>query len=86
MYKFLNIILITFFLASKCYSEIINKVEIKNNNRITKETILVFSNIELGKDYNSNDLNQIIKDLYETNFFSDLSLNLYWDIRWFPIF
>ena len=76
MYKFLNIILITFFLASKCYSEIINKVEIKNNNRITKETILVFSNIELVKDYNSNDLNQIIKDLYETNFFSDLSLNL----------
>ena len=76
MYKFLNIILITFFLASKCYSEIINKVEIKNNNRITKETILVFSNIELGKDYNPNDLNQIIKDLYETNFFSDLSLNL----------
>ena len=55
MYKFLNIILITFFLASKCYSEIINKVNVVNNDRITKETILVFSNIEIGKNYDSNE-------------------------------
>ena len=76
MYKFLNIILITFFLASKCYSEIINKVNVVNNERITKETILVFSNIEIGKNYDLNDLDQIIKDLYQTNFFSNISLNL----------
>ena len=76
MYKFLNIILITFFLASKCYSEIINTVNVVNNDRITKETILVFSNIEIGKNYDSNDLDQIIKDLYQTNFFSNISLNL----------
>ena len=76
MYKFFNIILITCFLASKCYSEIINKVNIVNNERITKETILVFSNIEIGKNYDSNDLDQIIQDLYQTNFFSNISLNL----------
>ena len=76
MYKLLKIILITFFLTSKCYSEIINKVNIVNNDRITKETILVFSNIEIGKNYDSNGLNEIIKDLYKTNFFSDVSLNL----------
>ena len=76
MHKFFNIILITFFLALKCYSEIINKVNIVNNERITKETILVFSNIEIGKNYDSNDLDQIIQDLYQTNFFSNISLNL----------
>ncbi len=76
MHKFLYIILFTIFLASKCYSEIINKVNIVNNDRITKETILVFSNIEIGKNYDLNDLDQIIKDLYQTNFFSNLSLNL----------
>tara|TARA_B100001121_G_C18696711_1_gene625324 strand:+ start:2456 stop:4684 length:2229 start_codon:yes stop_codon:yes gene_type:complete len=76
MYKFFNIILITCFLASKCYSEIINKVNIVNNERITKETILVFSNIEIGKNYDSNDLDQIIQDLYQTNFFSNILLNL----------
>ena len=76
MYKFLNIVLISLFIATKSYSEIIKKVEIVNNDRITKETILVFSNIEIGKDYDANELDQIVRDLYETNFFSNLSVNL----------
>ncbi len=76
MYKFLITILFTLLLASKSNSEIINKVNIINNERITKETILVFSNIEIGTDYTSNDLNQVIRDLYSTNFFSNISLNL----------
>ena len=76
MYKFLNIILFTIFLVSKSYAEIINKVEIINNERITKETIIVFSNIQIGKDYDANNLDQVIKDLYGTNFFSNISLSL----------
>ena len=40
---------------------------------LLKKLFLVFSNIEIGKNYNSNDLNQIIKDLYETNFFSNVN-------------
>ena len=76
MNKILITFLFTFLLASKSYSEIIKKVNIINNERITKETILVFSDIKIGKDYTSNDLNQIIKDLFKTNFFSDISLNL----------
>ena len=43
---------------------------------LPKKLFLVFSNIEIGKNYRSNDLDQIIKDLYETNFFSNISLNL----------
>ncbi len=76
MYKFLNIILFTIVLVSKSYAEIINKVEIINNERITKETIIVFSNIQIGKDYDANNLDQVIKDLYGTNFFSNISLSL----------
>ena len=76
MYKFLNIVLITLLITTKCYSEVVNKVVIENNDRITKETILVFSNIEIGKNYDANELDQIVKDLFETNFFSDLSVNL----------
>ena len=76
MYKILITFIFTFLLASKCYSEIVKKVNIINNERITKETILVFSDIKIGKDYTSSDLNQIIKDLFSTNFFSDISLNL----------
>ena len=76
MFKFLNTILLFILLTTKSYSEIINKVNVINNDRITQETILVFSNIEIGKNYSPNDLNEIIKDLYKTNFFSNVSLNL----------
>ena len=76
MLKILNTIILFILLTTKSYSEVINKVNVINNDRITQETILVFSNIEIGKNYSLNDLNEIIKDLYETNFFSNVSLNL----------
>ena len=76
MYKILISIVIILFFTSKSNSEIVKKINIINNERITKETILVFSNIEIGKDYTANDLNQVIRDLYSTNFFSDITLNL----------
>ena len=56
--------------------EVINNVEIKNNNRITKETIITFGGIELGKDYSEQQLNEIFLDLFNTNFFSDIKFNV----------
>ena len=76
MLKILKIIVFIFFLTSYANSEVIKKVNVINNERISLETILVFSNIELGKNYNLNELDQIIKDLYNTNFFSNVSLKL----------
>ena len=76
MYKILLTLIITFLFATKSNSEIIKKVIVENNERITKDTILVFSDIKIGKDYTPNDLNLVIKDLFSTNFFSDISLNL----------
>ncbi len=76
MLKILKIIVFIFFFTSYANSEVIKKVSVINNERISLETILVFSNIEIGKDYNLNELDQIIKDLYNTNFFSNVSLNV----------
>ena len=76
MPKILFIFIYLFFLTSKSFSEVVEKINVINNDRITKETILVFSNIKIGKNYTTNDLDLIIKDLYKTNFFSDISLNL----------
>ena len=76
MLKILKIIVFIFFLTSYANSEVIRKVNVINNERISLETILVFSNIEIGKNYNSNELDQIIKDLYNTNFFSNVSLKV----------
>ena len=61
------------------FSEVINNIEVKNNNRITKETIISFGGIEFGKDYSQEQLNTILLDLYSTNFFSDIKFNIQGD-------
>ena len=67
---------ILFFLTLKSYSTIINNVEVKNNSRVSKETIITYGNIKIGKDYNQSEINDVIKKLYETNFFKNISTKL----------
>ena len=75
--RYLFIILLTLnIFYNHAYSDVINNIEVKNNDRITKESIITFSGIQLGKDYSQDQLNDILSDLYETNFFSDIKLNL----------
>lgn len=58
------------------YSEVIKDIEINGNKRISDETILVFSGIKSNKEINSSDdLNKILKDLYNTNYFSDVAVD-----------
>tara|TARA_B100001057_G_scaffold454676_1_gene500638 strand:+ start:32 stop:2260 length:2229 start_codon:yes stop_codon:yes gene_type:complete len=73
-------LLILKFAFSYALGDIINKIEVKNNNRITKETIITFGAIELGKDYNQDQLNEILLDLYSTNFFSDIKFDVKGDV------
>jgi len=76
MLKFISIILFCTLFIFKANSEIVKKIEIKNNNRVSKDTILIFSKIKVGKDYTQNDLNSIIQDLYKTDFFSNITLEI----------
>ena len=76
MFKFILIIIFTFLFVSKANSEVVNNIEVINNERISKETILIFSKIDIGKDYSQNDLNNIIEDLYKTDFFSNIILEI----------
>ena len=75
--KYLFLILLIFkFAFINAFADVINDVQIKNNNRITKETIITFGGIELGKDYSEEKLNKILLDLYDTNFFSDIKFSI----------
>ena len=67
-----------FFLSFsfKSSAEVVNKVEIQGNERITKETIIIYGDIIIGSDYETSDLNLLIKKLYETTFFSNISTEL----------
>ena len=64
------------FFTINAYAKIINDVKVFGNKRITKESIIIFSKIDLKKDYNQNDLNKILKNIYESNFFKDVKLNV----------
>ena len=77
-FKKIFFIFILFFLvfSAKSYAEIVNKVEVKGNERITLETIVIFGDITIGKNYESSDITLMIKKLYETNFFSNISIEL----------
>ena len=72
--KFILQILLFIFLATNSYAEIVNKVEFRGNERISPETIMIFGDIIVGKDYSETEIGQIIKKLYETKFFSDISI------------
>ena len=69
-------ILFNYLFLSFSYSEIIKEIRIDGNERITDEIISMFSDIELGQDVKSSDINKVIKNLYESNFFINVSTSL----------
>ena len=72
---FIKIFVINFFLTFNAYTEIISEIIIKGNERISNETVKLFSKIEPGNDINENDINLILKDLYQTNYFENISVS-----------
>ena len=73
---FTLIILYLLISLNIAFGEVIKKIEISGNERIPDETIKMFGDISLNKNITSSDINKIIKDLYNTNFFEFLILKL----------
>ena len=76
MYKLFikSLFMLMVFLKSPSFSEIIDKINIIGNERIPNETILMFSNISEGQTFNQDISNSILKNLYDSNFFEDISV------------
>ena len=75
---FKKIILFLSFLLSfsALRAEVVNEIVIEGNRRVSEETIKVYGEINLGKDYRENDINKIINNLYSTNFFENIEIQL----------
>ena len=73
---YLFIVLIFFFTIKISYSETINKIEIVGNERISDQTILMFSKIKIGDNLEKDEINNLLKSLYDTNFFKDIEVSL----------
>ena len=71
---FLFFLIILFYPISYLKSDIINNIQITGNERIPDETILMFSKFSVGDSLTEDSLNKILVDLYESNFFEDVSI------------
>ncbi len=68
----------------------INKIEVTGNKRISKETIINFSDLTIGDEISEDQLNNSLKELYNSKFFEniDFKINkdtLFINVKEFPI-
>ena len=73
---FITFLIGSFILFSNSNAEVIKDIEVNGNDRISIETIAVFGDISLGKNYELDDVNILIKKLYESNFFSEIEVEI----------
>ena len=76
MHKLFIILFLSYFYHGFLQAEIIKKIEISGNKRVSNETIKVYGDININQDYSENDLNKILTNLYSTNFFEDVKIKL----------
>ncbi len=71
----ISILLINLFICKIALGEVIKKIEILGNERLSEETIILFSNFNIGDVIDSNKINNSFKSLYKTNYFKDLKIS-----------
>ena len=67
-------LLIWLLIPSNAFSSVVKKIDIIGNDRISDETIKMFISVDIEDEINDAKLNKILKDLYETEFFKDISI------------
>jgi outer membrane protein insertion porin family len=54
----------------------INYIVIEGNTRLSSEEIIEYSGIQIGKIYEQDDIAAVIKDLYSTNLFNNIKIDI----------
>ena len=74
--KYLTLIFLIniFFLTHNSFSENIKKFDIQGNDRVSDNTIIIFSNLNIGEKITTENLNRALKELYYTDYFKDISI------------
>ncbi len=77
MFKILIKFLLIFFIATfNIKAEKVKNITVVGNDRISKDTILMFSKINTNQDIDSEVLNSILKNLYDSNFFETVEVSI----------
>ncbi len=72
------VILFLFIIISFSYanSDVVKNITINGNERISDDTIILFSNLKVDNEITNDELNNILKNLYDTNFFENVSVKI----------
>ncbi|MFL2902741.1 MAG: outer membrane protein assembly factor BamA [Candidatus Pelagibacter sp.] len=73
-YIFFIFLIYLLFLFNSSYAEKYNEIKVSGNERLTLETITLFSGLNLESNIENKDLNNAIKNLYETNYFKNIKI------------
>ncbi len=68
-------LIIYFLLTNLLVSANIDKIDVIGNKRISNNSIIVFSKIDIGSQYSEDLINDSLKNLYETNFFENIQIS-----------
>ena len=72
---FISVFCIFFLMKSQSISESLENFNISGNERISDETIIMFSDYKKGDKIEVSDLNIILKNIYNSNFFENVNVN-----------
>ncbi len=67
---------IFFLFVGNVFAESFLDYNVTGNKRVSDETILNFSNLDVGVDLSKSDLNKALKNIYDSNFFEEVSLDI----------
>ena len=89
MNKILLYLTAFFFFSSLALAESVNKINISGNKRVSDETVKIYGDIDISEDISETKLDNILKNLYSTNFFKDVKVsikdnNLFIDLKEYP--
>ncbi len=68
-------LIIFFTIYSVSFAGTVKEIQVKGNERVSKESIEMFSNVSIGDTIDKDDLNNILKNIYDSNFFKNVKVN-----------
>ena len=76
MFKKISFLFFLFLLyfPSSSNSEIIKNIKVEGNNRISSETISVFSQVSINDNLDSLEINNVLKKIYSTGYFESVNV------------
>ena len=72
--KIFLVLFFTFFYFNISNAKTVKEIVVVGNDRISDETVVMFSNIEIGNNIQIDLLNDALKEIYSTDYFKDVSI------------